>query len=136
MLTIKQYSKLKKYKIYLPFDVNTNSKLYYEKDDINKILYMVTPTLEERLRYLDECNLSDLIKIKSLIFDDSKLKGYSFTNYREYSSLTKNKMRTLSLKLDDCKKIIKSFDNVARYNIKYNDFHTSKSLINLLEMFN
>lgn len=130
MLNKIQYSQIKKYKRYIPFDVNRNSKLYLEKDLIHKIPYWIDREFSKTLYYVSSCNIDELIEIRNLIFKKENLVGYSFTNYKDYKSLGKQKNRSLKLKLEDCVKIISAFNKLNEKGIQYRDFHIGNVLLN------
>jgi len=52
MLEKLQYKNIKKYKIYIPFDINTNSKLFFDKDSL-------IPYYEEQPKKLSFKKLKD-----------------------------------------------------------------------------
>ena len=130
MLEIIQYEDIKKYKRYISFDLNTRSKLYFDKDIIHKIPNSLKSNFEEILKYIDDLNLDALIELRNLIYEDNQLVGYSFKNYKEYNSLRRLKNRDFKLKIEDCYKIIYEYDLLSRYNLKYSDFHLGNILVN------
>ena len=130
MLEKVSYDTIKKYKRYIPFDINNSSKLYFEKDLIHKIPYYVMPELGPTLEYIFESRISEIIELKKFIFNKENLVGYSFKNYKDYKSLRKINKRPLKLKLNDCIKIVNSFNTLSRNCIKYNDFHKGNVLLN------
>jgi len=130
MLDIIQYKDIKKYKIYIPFDIYTNSRLYYDKDLIHKIFFYKTSDFNFVLDLLDELKLEELVELKNLIYHNGFIVGYSIKNYKEYKSLNKFKNRKLELKKQDCYKIVKSFDKLLKNNLSYVDFTTSNILLN------
>lgn len=129
MLEIIQYKDINKFKIYIPFDINTNSRLYYDKDLIHKILKKPNIDLFKNLEYLDSIKINGILEVKNFIKNNSKLIGYSFKNYKNYKSLNKNKNRDLELKREDCHKIINIFNVLLDNNIIYQDFHCSNILL-------
>ena len=64
MLEIIQYKNIKKYKRYFSFDLNTNSKLYFDKDLIHKIFSDQSLYFYIILKKLDELKLNELKEIK------------------------------------------------------------------------
>jgi len=129
-MKIINYEDINKFKIYIPFDVNTNSKLYYDKDLIHKILKKPNIDLFKSLEYLDNIKINGILEVNNFIEKDCNLIGYSFKNYKNYNSLNKNKNRALNLKKDDCYKIIDIFNKLLDNNIMYQDFHCSNILLN------
>lgn len=121
---------INKYKRYIPFDMNTNSKLYFDKDIIHKLPYSVNKNLYNVLNYINEIDLKEIIKLTKYIYDNETLVGYSFINYKEYKSLNKFKNRDINLKLEDSFKITEIFNKLFLNNIIYNDFHTGNILLN------
>lgn len=130
MLEIKQYKEIKKYKRYIPFDLNAGSKLYYDKDIIYKIPISINPNFKEILKYIDNLNINELLELKNIIYKKNKIVGYSFKNYKQYKSLRRLKNRNLKLKKEDCFKIIKTYDLLAKNNLRYSDFHRGNVLVN------
>lgn len=130
MLEIKQYEEIKKYKRYIPLDLNTGSKLYFDKDIIHKIPISINSSFEEVLKYIDNLNINELMELKNIIYKKNKIVGYSFKNYKQYKSLRRLKNRNLKLKKEDCFKIIKTYDLLAKNNLRYSDFHRGNILIN------
>jgi len=130
MLEVIDYNKIKRYKKYLPFDSYNNSKLYYDKDLIHKILFCETPDLNIILNMVDKLKLDELIEIKNLIYKNGNMVGYTVKNYKQYKSLNKFKNRKFELKRQDCIKLVKSFDNILKNNLSYIDFHLSNILLN------
>ena len=86
MLERIEYKNIKKYKLYIPFEVNTNSNLYFDKDLIHKIPYRKEIDLDEIVEYIDKLKLKELIEIKKLIYYNEYIVGYSMKNYKEYKS--------------------------------------------------
>jgi len=125
-----QYNEIKKYKKYIPLDLNNNSKLYYDKEIIYKIPNYMNIEFKKILEYIYNLNIEDLIKLKNIVYKGDKLVGYSFINYKEYKSLRRLKNRNLELKKQDCIKIIKDYDLLAQNNLKYSDFHLGNVLLN------
>ena len=130
MLEIIQYKDIKKYKRYFSFDLNTNSKLYFDKDLIHKIFSDKSLDFYIILKKIDELKLNELIEVKKLIYKNKFLVGYSMKNYKEYKSLNKFKYRKFSLKKQDCFKLINSFKVVANNNLLYTDYHLGNILLN------
>lgn len=130
MLDIIQYKDIKKYKIYIPFDVCTNSRLYYDKDLIHKIFFYKTIDFDTVLKKLDELKLDELVELRNLIYKNGFMVGYSIKNYKDYKSLNKFKNRKLELKKQDCYKVVKSFDILLKNNLSYMDLTTSNILLN------
>lgn len=130
MLEKLQYEEIKKYKRYIPFDINTNSKLFFDKDVIHKIPFVKERNLDNLLKYLGELNLQELVEIRNLIYYDDLIVGYSMKNYKGYKSLTKFKHRKFDLKKEDCYKIIKSFQVLSQNKISFFDCHSGNILLN------
>lgn len=130
MLDKLQYVEIKKYKRYIPFDTNTNSKLFFDKDLIHKIPFVKERGLDNLLKYLGELNLEELVEIRKLIYFDDFIIGYSMKNYRGYKSLRKFKHRKFDLKKEDCYKIIKSVQVLSENKITFFDCHSGNILLN------
>lgn len=130
MLEKLQYEEIKKYKRYIPFDTNTNSKLFFDKDVIHKIPFVKERNLDNLLKYLGELNLQELVEIRNLIYYDDLIVGYSMKNYKGYKSLTKFKHRKFDLKKEDCYKIIKSVQVLSKNKISFFDCHSGNILLN------
>lgn len=130
MLEKIQYEEIKKYKRYITFDRNTNSKLFFDKDLIHKIPFVKERGLDNLLKYLDELKLKELVEIKKLIIYEDLIIGYSMKNYKEYKSLTKFKCRRFDLKKEDCYKIIKSVQVLSENKISFFDCHSGNILLN------
>lgn len=130
MLEKLQYKNIKKYKIYIPFDINTNSKLFFDKDLIHKIPFVKERGLDNLLKYLGELNLKELVEIRKLIYYEDLIVGYSMKNYKGYKSLRKFRYRKLDLKKEDCYKIIKSVQVLSENNISFFDSHLGNVLLN------
>lgn len=130
MLDIIQYKDIKKYKRYIPFDVCTNSRLYFDKDLIHKIFFYKTRDFDNILKKIDELKLEELVELKKLIYKNGFIVGYSIKNYKEYKSLNKFKNRKLEFKKEDCYKIVKAFDKLLKNNLSYVDLTTSNILLN------
>ncbi|MBQ2946291.1 MAG: hypothetical protein IJE04_00375 [Bacilli bacterium] len=130
MLEKLQYKNIKKYKRYIPFDINTNSKLYFDKDLIHKIPFIKERGLDNLLKYLGELNLKELVEIRKLIYNHNLIVGYSMKNYKGYKSLAKFKKRKLNLKKEDCFKIIKSVQVLSQNKISFFDSHLGNVLLN------
>jgi len=93
MLDIIQYKDVKKYKKYIPFDISTNSRLYYDKDLIHKIFLNKSIDFNIILDMVDKLKLEELVELKKLIYKNDFIVGYSIKNYKEYKSLNKFKKR-------------------------------------------
>lgn len=130
MLDIIQFEDIKRYKRYISFDVNTNSRLYYDKDLIHKIFLYKTKDFDTILMKLDELKLEELVELRRLIFKNEFMVGYSIKNYKKYKSLNKFKNREFELKKEDCYKVVKAFDKLLKNNLSYVDFTTSNILLN------
>ena len=102
MLSKIQYDNIKKYKRYFTTDLNSGSKLYYDKDLIHKIFYDKTQEFESILCLVDKLNLKELVEVKNLIYKNNIFVGYSIKNYKEYKSLNKFKNRDFELKRNYC----------------------------------
>ena len=124
------YKDVKKYKRYIPFDVNTNSRLYFDKDLMHKIFFYKTRDFDNILKKIDELKLEELVELKKLIYKNNFIVGYSIKNYKEYKSLNKYKNRKLKFKKQDCYKIVKAFDNLLKNNLSYVDLTPSNILLN------
>ena len=130
MLDTKQYDTINKFKRYIPFDSSKESKIYYNKDELYKILYYIDKKYIKILNYINECNLEELIEIRNLIYDKDNLVGYTSTNHKDYKSLRKNKYRKFKLKIKKNKNIITACNKLNDCNLYYGDFHTSNVLLN------
>jgi len=130
VLKIINYNEIKKYKLYIFFYFNTNSKLYFDKDTIHKVMFYYIYDLQNKLNYIDSLNLEGIIKLKNLIEKDNKIVGYSSERYRDYKSLRKNENRSINLKIDDCLKIIELFNILNEKNVMFGDFNRSNILLN------
>ena len=130
MLEIIQYKNIKKYKRYFSFDLNTNSKLYFDKDLIHKIFSDQSLYFYIILKKLDELKLNEIVEIKNLIYKNEFMVGYSMKNYKEYKSLNKFKYRKFSLKKKDCFKLVDSFKILLDNNLLYSDYHLGNVLLN------
>ena len=130
MLEKLQYKNIKKYKTYIPFDINTNSKLFFDKDLIHKIPFVKERGLDNLLKYLGELNLKELVEIRKLIYYEDLIVGYSMKNYKGYKSLRKFRYRKLDLKKEDCLKIIKSVEVLSENKISFFDSHLGNILLN------
>ena len=130
MLEIMQYSKVKKYKRYFTTDLNTNSKLYFDKDLLHQIPFEVKDELGVILKYIYKLKSEELVEIKQLIYKKDLLAGYSIKNYKEYKSLKKLSNRKFELKKNDCFKIVQIFNDLAYNNLFYSDFHLGNILLN------
>lgn len=130
MLDIIQYKDVKKYKRYIPFDICTNSRLYYNKDLIHKIFFYKTRDFDNILKKIDELKLEELVELKKIIYKNGFIVGYSMKNYKEYKSLNKFKNRKFVLKKEDCYKVVKAFDKLLKNNLSYVDLTTSNILLN------
>ena len=130
MLDKIQYKDVKKYKRYIPFDVNTNSRLYFDKDLIHKIFFYKTRDFDNILKKIDELKLEELVELKKLIYKNNFIVGYSIKNYKEYKSLNKFKNRNLELKKEDCYKVVKAFNKLLKNNLSYVDLTSSNILLN------
>lgn len=130
MLEKIQYKDIKRYKRYIPFDLNTKSKLYFDKDLIHKIPYMKERELDKILKYIDELKLEELIEIKKLIYRNGFIIGYSMKNYKEYKSLKKFKHRKFTLKKNDCFTLIESLKVLSQHNLSFLDCNLSNFLLN------
>lgn len=130
MLKTINYDQIKKYKLYIPFDINTNSRLYYDKKEIHKIPFYPKYDLEKTLNYINDLDLNSIIKLTNLIYNEDKLKGYSFINYKDYKSLNRNKYRDLNLKIKDCHKILNIFKQLTDNGLNQKDISLSNILLN------
>lgn len=130
MLERIEYKDIKKYKRYIPFDINSRSCLYFDKDLIHKIPYRKEKGLDEILKYIDKLKLEELIEIKKLIYWNDYIIGYSMKNYKQYKSLRKFKNRKFDLKKNDCFKLMECFNTLTQYNLSYNDYHLGNFLLN------
>jgi len=130
MLDIIQYKDVKKYKKYIPFDISTNSRLYYDKDLIHKIFLNKSIDFNIILDMVDKLKLEELVELKKLIYKNDFIVGYSIKNYKEYKSLNKFKKRDFDLKKQDCFNLVKSFDKLLKNNLSYVDFTLSNVLLN------
>ena len=130
MLERIEYSDVKKYKRYIPFDLNTNSKLYFDGDLIHKIPHFKERDFLKIISMVDSLKLNELIEIKKLIYKNETIVGYSMKNYKEYKSLRKLKNRNFELKRTDCIKIIKCVEVLSNNNISFFDCQLSNILLN------
>jgi len=130
MLDKIKYKDVKKYKKYIPFDISTNSRLYYDKDLIHKIFLNKSIDFNIILDMVDKLKLEELVELKKLIYKNDFIVGYSIKNYKEYKSLNKFKKRDFDLKKQDCFNLVKSFDKLLKNNLSYVDFTLSNVLLN------
>lgn len=129
MLDIMEYEDIKRYKKYITTDLNTNSKLYFDKNLIHKIPIKTDFNLRFILEYIDNLNLNELVELRKVIYSKDGFVGYSMINYKEYKSLKKLKLRNFDLKKEDCFKILKSFINLKQNSLSYSDFHKGNILL-------
>lgn len=129
MLDVVQYDDIKKYKRYFTTDLNTNSKLYFDKDVIHKIPHYIEDNYLDILEYIDKLDLDNLIKLKAFIYNKDKLIGYSFINHKDYKSLRKLKSMDFKLKKQVCFNIMSAYNILKQNNIKYVDFHLWNVLV-------
>lgn len=122
--------KINKLKVYVPFDTNNSSRIYYEKNLLHKIPYSVGEELTTTLLYLDSKNIKGVIKVTNFIEENNKVIGYTMKKYKNYKSLAKLKRRNVRRKINDCQKIIRMFDKFNREDLIYSDFHTGNILLN------
>lgn len=130
MLDKIELDSIRKAKRYPAADINTNSKLLYNKDIIYKLPHVLNPNLEDVLNYIDDCKIEELIELKSVIYCINKIVGYSFKNYTDYKSLSRMKSRDIDLKVEDSVNILKAFQKLNENDLKYADFHKGNVLIN------
>lgn len=130
MLKAIQYDEIKNKKRYFPLDVNSASKLYIEKNIIYKIPYHPSTELKQMLEYIEQLNSTEFIKVLNLIYNKDKLVGYSFIRYINYKSLNKHKLRNFELKKEDCYKILKFYNTIAKKQIECIDLHKGNILLN------
>ena len=128
MLGVKNLRDINLRKHYIPFDINKNSRLYYDDNVIYKLPFSIKDDFKDVLQYIEKCNLNELIELKGLIMADNQLKGYYFINYRNYKSLRKHGKDNLILKRENAKKVIAAFNKLNDYNICYKDFHLGNIL--------
>ncbi len=133
MLKIEQYSEIKKGIRYIPFDVNTNSKIYANGSELTKFptkQILLRGTLEPLLKYIDEKDIDCCIKVKSLIYKKNKFIGYKIKFYQDYKSLRKLLNRNFSLKKQDCINIEGVFNILTENNLQVFDHALSNILLN------
>lgn len=130
MLERIEYKDIKKYKLYIPFDLNSNSTLYFDKDLIHKIPYYKVKDFDNILSRINELSLNELIEIKKLIYKNNFIVGYSMKNYKEYKSLKKFKRRNFALKKVDCIRLVEAFKMLSNNNLEYIDTNLSNILLN------
>jgi len=130
MLDLIEYENLKRYKRYLTTDLNTKSKLYFDKKLIHKIPNEIDSKLRFVLEYIDKLNLKELIELKKVIYSKNDFVGYSMINYKEYKSLNKLGYRNFDLKKEDSFKLLQIFINLKKNNLAYKDFHKGNILLN------
>lgn len=130
MIEIIQYKDINKFKKFLSFDLNTNSKLYFNKDLIHKVLNENLINLKQILEYLDKLKLEELVEIKNLIYNNNNMIGYSIKRYKKYKSLEKLKKRPFELKKRDCFKLVETYSKLLKNNLYYKDFHLGNILLN------
>lgn len=131
MLEVKQYHDIKKGVRYIPFDTNTNSKIYKNGLELIKIPKPHIPvgkTLENLIRYIDSCKMNRCIKVKSLIYKQEKCVAYSIKFYKGYKSLRKLLSRNFELKKQDCLKIEEAFNELSKNNLEIIDYNLSNIL--------
>ena len=124
------YKDINKMRKYIPFDINTNSKLYKDGNYLIKIPYYMDEELFKTLLYIDEKKIKGIIKVTNFIKDNDKEIGYRIVRYKNYKSLNKYKNRSIDLKLKDCQKIVDLFMNFNNYKLIYSDHHTGNILFN------
>ena len=130
MLDVIDYKNINKCKRYFTTDLNRNSKIYYDKGILHKILLNEHKDLKIILELLNKLNLEELVEVKNLICNNNLILGYSMKNYKEYKSLNNFNKRDLYLKKEDCFKIVKSHQDLLKYNLCYTDYHKGNILLN------
>ena len=61
MLEKMDYKNIKKYKLYVTIDLNTNSRIFFDKDKLYKVPHFPKENLESVLKHVDKSNLTGLI---------------------------------------------------------------------------
>ncbi len=125
-----QLGDINKLKRFISFDINNNSKLYYEDNLLHKIPKKINDSLPKILTYIDDNNIKWLVKVVNFIEDKDKIVGYTMMKYDNYKSLSKYKYRDIDLKINDSIKIINAFDYFNNKNLLYKDCHTGNILLN------
>lgn len=115
---------------YRTFDLNTNSKIYKEDNNLYKIPTIMRRELIDALKYVDENKIKGMVKVKNFITDNGKIIGYSMHNYTNYKSLYKNKFRKFKDKIEDSLKIIDYFEYLNENDLYYADQHVGNMLLN------
>ena len=116
-------------KRYVAFDLNTNSKIYRQKGLLYKVPRYFGDDLKFVLENLKKKKMNNVVQIKDIYTKNNKDYAYSMRYYKGYKSIRRFKSRDLSLKFEDCKKIIKAFCDLGKRNMIYYDFHKGNVLL-------
>ncbi len=116
-------------KRYVAFDLNTNSKIYRQNGLLYKVPRFFGDDLKFVLENLKKKKMNNVVQIKDIYTKNDKDYAYSMRYYKGYKSIRRFKSRDLSLKFEDCKKIIKAFCDLGRRNMIYYDFHKGNVLL-------
>lgn len=116
-------------KRYVAFDLNTNSKIYRQNGVLYKVPRRFTEDLNFVLENLKKKKMNNVVQIKDIYTKNKKDYAYSMRYYKGYKSIRRFKSRDTKLKLEDCKKIIKAFRDLASRNMIYYDFHKGNVLL-------
>lgn len=116
-------------KRYVAFDLNTNSKIYRQKGLLYKVPRYFGNDLKYVLENLKKKKMNNVVQIKDIYTKNNKDYAYSMRYYKGYKSIRRFKSRDLSLKFEDCKKIIKAFCDLGKRNMIYYDFHKGNVLL-------
>lgn len=116
-------------KRYVVFDLNTNSKIYRQNGLLYKVPRYFTKDLTYVLEELSKKKLNSVVQVKEIYTKNNKDYAYSMRYYKGYKSIRRFKNREISLKVEDCKKIIKAFYQLGKRNMIYYDFHKGNVLL-------
>lgn len=132
MTEVKQYADIKKGRRYIPFDLNTNSRIYVnglELTKIHKKHVLFGSRQEKLLKYIDEKNIKSCVEIKKLIYRDNKLVAYTIKFYKDHKSLRKLLKKNIELKKQDCLKIEQDFNELSKNKLQMIDYNLSNFLL-------
>lgn len=132
MIEVKQYTDIKKGRRYLPFDLNTNSKIYVNGLELTKIpkKHILFGSRQEKLlKYIDARNIKSCVEIKKLIYKENRLVAYTIKFYKDHKSLRKLLRKKIELKKQDCLKIEQAFNELSKNNLQIIDYNLSNILL-------
>ena len=133
MLEKEQYNRIKKGRLYIPLDINTNSIIYKNRLELIKFPakdVILSSNLEEILQYIDEKNIDCCVKSNTLIYRKGDFVGYKIKFYRDYKSLRKLLNKNFILKKQYCKNIEGTFNILTENNLEIFDYSLSNILLN------